>query len=487
MSQQEIIKTALLGTGKYPFQPGNYPEDISGKITTAQTDKEDAFLKHAAVTFLYEECGQLPVKISAEITPCPDEEKQLVGRDINFQLKSARTSNDEVLFDYLINRINNSRKVIGPEMVPIVLDKAITNRKNAKPLLTACGETGKWLCKLNKNWQIILAADVENSDWETGSLEGRKAYFQAVRKKNPAEALELLKQVFEQENANIRADFIFYLFVNLSLNDEAFLEESLKDKSKKVKENAQLLLQLLQGSKVNNLYLNYLAEAFTIKEERVMLISKKRVLQINNILPAEEIFKSGIEKVSSEKGVEDHIYWIAQMLSFVNTGLLAQKLQVKEDECLKLLLDHKQAKVFIPKLTSNAINFKNKTLALMLLQEENIASLQLLHLLEPQERAAYFERFIETHIAEVVEMLSDENYTIIDKKLAQQILKKLSTNPYQVTQSTYAQLALQLPTEITGLLQDFANEQVADYQRRFFNTQAANMLRYIELRNTLHF
>jgi hypothetical protein len=462
-------------------------DEISAKIAFAQTGKEDALLKHAAVTFLYEECGQLPAIIDGEIEPCAEEVKQTVHSEANSQMHTARITNDEVLFDYILNRINNNNKVVGAEVVPLLLNRALADRKMAAPLLSACGETGKWLCKLNKNWQILLASDAENTDWETGSPEGRKEYFKQIREQNPSEALQLLQQIFEQENANVRAEFISLLFINLSLNDELFLEETLKDKSKKVKEHAQNLLRLLQGSAINSLYLNYLAEAFTIREERVMIISKKRVLQINNVAPTEEIFKSGIDKVSSEKGVEDHIYWIAQMLSFVSTKLLAQKLNTGEDEFLKLLLDQKQAKTLLPYLTSNAINLENKALALKLLQQENVSDLKLLLLLESHERTAFYEKFIESHIREVVEMLQDEDYTMIDKKLAQQIIKKLSADPYQITQAMYARMALQLPAEITKLLQDFANEETADYQRRFFAGQAANMLRYIELRDTLHF
>ena len=111
-----------------------------------------------------------------------------------------------------------------------------------------------------------------------------------------------------------RVRFLDALEININAEDEAFLETQLKDKSSRVKAEALRLLQLIPNSRISLLYLDYLKSAMEVGEERVMLISKKKKINLIDVKPQEELFKLGMEKISSEKGVKDHHFWIAQSL-----------------------------------------------------------------------------------------------------------------------------------------------------------------------------
>jgi predicted nucleic acid-binding protein len=486
--QQEIIKTALLGTDKYQFKPVDALEEISVKVLARKADKEDAFLKNAAVAFLYEECGQVPVELGVSIEACPDEERTVISPDLNYQLQSALQIKDDVWFDYLMNQISAYNKVVSSELVPRLLNKALEQKRKAADLLKICGETGRWLCGLNKNWTPLLSSNLQDQDWETGSVEGRKEYFKTLRESNPSEALAKLESTFDQESAAIRADFLAYLRINLSATDEPFLQKALKDKSKTVKDLALDLLRILQGSSINLLFIEHLAKVISVTEERVMLISRKKVLHIDNtITPLEEVFKSGIEKLSSQKGVDDHIFWFAQMLAYVDSAVLAKRLDQEEDEWLKLLLEHKHSDNFVPFLTAAAINFIHSVLAEKLLERDNMNATELLHLIQPANRVKYLEKLINDNISIGIHWLLDDSYTPLPKSLAEKIIKKLSTDPYQITQPVYQRLALQMPADVIKLLNGYAKDDSEEYQRKYFRNQAANMLRYIELRDASHF
>lgn len=485
--QEEIIKTALLGTDKYQLRLSEELENWDKTFSSNNADKEGSFLKNAAVSFLYEECGKIPLILTAEPDVCPAEVSSKLNSETNSQLKAALIAKDEVLFDYLINRCNFFEKVVSPDLAPLLLNKALEQKRKAKELVKVCGETGKWLCGLNKNWNNLLSETIVEVDWELGSLDSRLTYFMQLRNTEPTKALILLDGTFEQENANTRAEFLSLFTINLSAADIPFLEKAQKDKSKKVKEMAMQFLQRIPGSSINQIYFNYLSTVLSIKEERIMLISKKKILQINqSVTPSEELFLLGIEKISSEKGAEDHVFWVAQMLQFVPIAALASQLQVKTEELIKLFLEHKQFKTLGQFLIKSAINFEDKLVAVIILDSYTSSDVALVKLLDVADRVSYYEQFVSENLLAVLDALLTEDYSILPMTLAEKIIKKLSSEPYKITQPTYQRLGLQLPSALSTLLDGYANDIGEDYQKRYFNNQAANMLHYIELRNTLH-
>lgn len=486
MSDQNIIKTALLGTDKVQFDPTPNLIGIGNRIIAGQVDKEDAFLKNAAVNFLYNESGRLPNVCSRVQESCPDEEKVELDALTGFQIKSALQLKDDVLFYYLVYRTNQADKIFGADLVPDALNKALSQKKKAEAVLTACGETGKWLAGINKNWSQLFDFAPSGQDWETGNLEWRLNYFAGLRAEAPSDALALLNDL-QQENANVRAEFIALLEINLSINDETFLMSVLNDKSKKVKDIAIYLLKLVPGTSINQLFLNHLINSLSVKEERVLLVAKKKVLTINpGITPGEDLLKYGLEKISSQKGVDDAVFWIAQIFGFMDVATLASKFNLSVEEWLKLMLSDKHADIFKPFLKNAAIHFKDAFLSKKLLESGIKDGIELLKYVNPKEQATFIKDLLETDFNRVLDLVL-ESYDIIETAIAERIIKKLMDNPYAIQTNVYQKLALSIPDGLLSLLKKYETPASDNYQVKYFSNQVAGMIHYMELRQTLKF
>lgn len=487
--QEEIIKTAILGTEKYQMQFGANPalQEIATQITDSQIDKEDAFLKNAAVVFLYEECGQTAFESKAALLDCPEESKPLLTNPALAYFKTALDTKDDILLNYLIRHCEQKNQIIPAVLIPKMLNKALENKKKAAKFIVVCGETGRWLCQLNPKWQIFFVPETEIEDWETGDLASRKSFLMELRKQNPAEVIAHLERIFPQENANDRAEFLEILRINPSLDDAPFLQNLAKDKSKKVKETASDLLKSLQGSEINLIFLDYLTKAIIIKEQKGLLTGKKKVLEFDkDLTPTEEVFKSGIQKISSEKGTDDYIYWIAQMLCFVKPTILAEKLGSNEDELIQLFLDNKAFKNLQFFLGNVALTFQSQSWAKAILEKGKDANIDLLQILDAPERMPYYNRFVEQSILVLLDNLLEQEDILIPEGLFFKIFDKLKKSPYQITEPVYRRLALHIPPILSDYLQkQIGNEAETNYQMKYFSNQVIEMIRLLEIRKSM--
>ncbi len=486
MIANEILKTALLGTDKHMPQASSLLQETGTKLNALQTDKEDRFLKTAITSLLFEEAGKTAISINHTMAECEEETLPIISEGLATLMDVAFKGNDEVLLGYYLYIIHKNKQVITARLIPSALNKAIENKKLAITLVNACGKTGEWLGKLNESWRKFFEKSQEDDLWETGNLDQRKAHLVEIRQNDAAKGIKLLTAIFPSENAANRLMFLEQMQFNSSLADEPFLLSISKDKSQKVKETAINMLRKIQGTAINKLYLDHLLRILSIKEERHLLIAKKKVLDISKeILPDEEIFNTGIERVSSVKGVDDYIHITGQLLSYIDPIVLAKELGVSLEELLQLFFQHKKSNQLIPFLAKSAALFKNETWAAILLQHHEYRNLNLLAVLPAQDRLNYYQHFIENQLQSLLNYVLEDEYHILPIKLAEQLLAYLAKNPYQITLPTYQRLALQLPNEILNKLQQYSGNPSEDYQIRYFKTKASEMARIIELRNNI--
>lgn len=487
MIEQEIVKAGLLGTDKY--MPAAIPalDGIQQRIAVEQTGKEDQFLKLAAVALLYREAGHMPQGIEAVSPVCPDEQQPPASEKMAALLEQTLNNKEEVLFRYLVHHMNRMNRVAPPELAPRLLDKALAKRSTAEPLVRVCGITGQWLCSLNESWKSLLWETITTEDvWGAGSLESRKQYLAALRRQDPQAALSLLETSIAEENAAGRLALAEVLRDNLTLHDEVFLSSLLKDKSQKVKELALSLLQIIPGSEINQKYLDHVLKVLQVKEERHMLVRKRKVLIIDETITApEELFKTGIDKVSDVKGSKDSLYVLGQLIACIDPEALAQALQSDAQELITLLLAHGEAAALQPYLAEAASRFHNAAWAQALLDnKEN--DIRLLDALPEAARPGYYGQFLEDrHLSALLGYILDEQYTPVSADLAVQLLQHLRRSPYQVQQPDYQRLALHLPETVTAQLKQYADDPGEDYQVRYFKAQTMEMLRMMDFKKMI--
>lgn len=488
MNGNEILKAALLGTDKYTPTASGALLETGARIMAQPTDKEDRFLKLAITTLLYEEAGRKPLHVDGEIQGCPVETLPHINEDLRTQIKTCLSSKDDELFQYFVHVVRKRKQVVTSDVIPQILNMALFNKNIAQGLVEVCGETGKWLCQLNPEWKSLLIEQEEENIWETSSIASRKKYLADIRSSNPAKAIELLKGTIEKESAANRAILAEVLQNNLSLEDEPFLEQLRLDKSQKVKDIATMLLQKLQGSAINMRYLDFLLNVILVKEERYMLISKRKVLFIReDLLPGDDILNTGIDKISSNKDVPDYIYVIGQILRFIDPAILADRLGTTDEELITLILQHKEAQKLIPSLAAAAGMFRNRVWALYMLSKKDVRDLILLEAFPGNERYNYYELFVETHANTLMHyLLNNNNYTIISLSLGKSMIDYFSKSPYVATTAMYRRLALHLPNDVLPHLKQYADSTPTEHSDRYFKSQAVEMMQVIEIRNNIN-
>jgi hypothetical protein len=135
------------------------------------------------------------------------------------------------------------------EMIPELLNIALSKKEYKALILSVLGEKTFWMLEQNPQWKPLLEAiQTDAFDWQTGMRQQRIEYLAAFRQKDPAGAREMLVSTWPQENGEDRVEFLKYLLYGLSMDDEPFLEQTLDDKRKGVREAAADLLSRIPGS-----------------------------------------------------------------------------------------------------------------------------------------------------------------------------------------------------------------------------------------------
>ncbi|MCC7029961.1 MAG: hypothetical protein IT257_06615 [Chitinophagaceae bacterium] len=479
----EILKTALLGTDKY--MPAT-TEQYALMHSCETGEKESTFLRQANISLLMDEAGQTIRTSQVELPACRAEQKETLDPHKTEQLKTILTSNDEALFQFMIWYCNQYHKIVPSFLVPKILNKAILHVKHAAPLLSVCGETGRWLCSLNEKWKPLYTAPDDTADWELGNLTQRKNHLLALRKTDPELALQLLEKSLSAENAANRLELLTVINEQLSAQDETFLLTLLKDKSQKVKDVATQLLAQIHGSEINTKLVQALQQVLSVKEERHLLIAKKKVLHLNETITLpDDIFKLGIEKVSAVKGMKDPLYWALQLISLLHPEQVSSALHVNENDLMALLLKMPRFNEILPFIVSSVLKYRHQAWAIELIKSEQAVSVDLLNCIAAAEQPNYTAYFEKEQIAKLAEHLMDGNYSEYKSSFAKKLIDWLEQNPYQQTPQFYQLMGLHLPADMLPKLQAITGTEKEDYQFKYFKNQLMETIRVIEIKQTI--
>jgi hypothetical protein len=482
-----IINTVLLGTAKKELRQADIDPaltDIFEAVTANSKNKEEHFLQVAALHLAYRRCGFQPLKKeNVTILKAENEEKQYAGKSAHQVLSDILETGSISLLQLWLRQCNKAQKIVQPEWLPLLMDTS-TRHKMLLPLIKLCyGKRGAWLVQWNNQW--VAEKNINREEvWETGSLEQRKDYLSALRKTDPAEALVILQQIWQQESAAARAALLQPLKVGLSASDLPFLEPLLQDKSNKVKEAALELLKAIPDSSVVQLYWNQLKSSIGVVKEKVLLgLSKKTVFYLHGLQqPDEALFKTGIEKISSDKGVPDDLFISLQLLAAVPPGYVDEHLQLPKEEVVKLVTQHERSRELIHLLTMAAIRFKDVAwLKALLALEESGFHPEAFQLLSQKE----MEQFIMPHLhlddmaRQIIPYLVEleEEWSM---ELSRAVLKHTAKAHYNYNIGFYRQIIHLLPVSIIGELEKYTPKE--EYQRSFWSDVSIQLTHMLTLK-----
>ncbi len=183
---------------------------------------------------------------NAMVPPPPDEQAPLHPKSVH-HLNLILDGSFANALEEFIDLVVRNKKSFPPESLPVLFDHCLIDPSlwpKIRPALTA---TGLWLQQIHPTWKTLEAA-IDLTDWESGTVDARKKWLKKLRTKDPEKAIALLRQTWDQEPDWLKVSFIESLKINLSMNDEAFLEEGIKSESHDVQTAAASLLVQLKGT-----------------------------------------------------------------------------------------------------------------------------------------------------------------------------------------------------------------------------------------------
>src|SRR5436305_5120064 len=214
-------------------------------------------------------------------------------------------------------RMQQAQLRIPHALLPLVLTHSTQDKNARAPLLPVLGKRGQWLSRFNPAWSWVtdslkdaedLQLDAAKIIWQEGTSEQRRALFQRLRAAEPARARAWLMDVWPQEKATNKGNFLATLNINLSAEDEPFLEQALGDRSSSVRGTAAELLANITTSALSQrmraraeTLLNYTHGTLTVTPPHTLELAWQ---------------KDGIV-VEPPKHVGERAFWLGQVLAKV--------------------------------------------------------------------------------------------------------------------------------------------------------------------------
>ena len=481
-SWNHIINIALLGTDKRMLKKEELSEIAELFGTSNDSDKEEFFLQSAALVYNFRQCGVVPMhREEISISQAEKEEKtyanQLAHRVLYDILETGSTS----LFHFWLNQCKQSGKIVQPEIISNLFEKGMTN-KSIRPLIyDCCGKRGEWLLQFNAEWKYVDTSTDEEL-WQTGALEQRKNILAHIRKNDAAKARELLHETWPQENAASKTELLQQIGINPTSADLPFLEEALNEKSVKVKETAVEILKTIPTSSIVQRYWKLLQPFIELKKEKTLLgFSSKMVI---NFLPIKEvdesIYKTGIEKLSSDKKISDEQFLIYQLLSSIPPSFLEEKTDLGKEDLIRSIENSSNGRYFISAIGRAAIRFKDlKWLRNILALKDISFYVEALNILPQKEAGQYAIENLQGDTAYQIIQTVSEFTSEWSAEFTKAILKFAAINPYQYHKGFYNEIIHLLPVAVIGELEKCTPQE--EHLRTMWN----NLSEYISQLLTL--
>jgi hypothetical protein len=298
-----LVSSALLGTERRPTHFDELPEAIRSQIGIG------GLLDAAALATVYQRAGRKPLEGLEPLPEAPGEDKPLPRRIAIRRLAAMLGGFQTAALGEWLRAADARGWGVPPEHLPALADYA-RGRSEYRPLVVkAAGRRAAWLADLNPEWRFLheAVADSNNEQiWTHGNAIQRRSWLRELRRRDPAAALDALREVWPGEPAPIRLDFLSLLADELSSADEEFLEAALDDRAKEVRRSAAGLLARLPASQYGERMAARVWAHLTVSQGVVAVTLPSRV--------DEAMLRDGIDPQPQE-GIGKRAWWFRQLLA----------------------------------------------------------------------------------------------------------------------------------------------------------------------------
>jgi hypothetical protein len=319
----EITNTALIGCERKPPSL-NRESDKLGELLAQldQNDREGALLGAAALVSLYERAGSLPLKDERRLPEaCALDDTPRCSERAAVHLAMMLRGEYQRLAPEWLSKVAAAGQRAPEEVLPPLLELGRIQEELREPILTVLCARGRWLAAQNQDWAYAVGG-FDETLWETGGGEQRRAVLAELRKRDAARARELLASTWPQESPKDRADFLPLFEYGLSLDDEAFLESGLDDRRKEVRRAAADLLSRLPESALRQRMLERARPLLTFKLNRL----KRKTIEVT--LPEacdKAMQRDGVEPKPYSQGLGEKAWWLQQTLGLIPPKFWSQE------------------------------------------------------------------------------------------------------------------------------------------------------------------
>jgi hypothetical protein len=252
---QDIVTAAFFGTRRYQSEEADTP--LPG-LNNPKHSAAHQLLDTASVLLIQQKAGWLaptdntilPTNedTAAETIPVAGEAAAQMLKEILGGMGRDQNYHTALLFEWLgLAKQANQRPPANtlPALLEIARWSFQSNSFGA--MLEGLGARGRWLAATNPDWQGLLAAPTV-ADWKASNMPNRLRILSNMRRTNPAEGRALIAAVWADEDHTMQTKMLDLMSINLSHDDEPFLEQHLDSNQEAVRKMAALRLSVLAKS-----------------------------------------------------------------------------------------------------------------------------------------------------------------------------------------------------------------------------------------------
>lgn len=464
----------MIGTDKKQIGATELLPELETVINLIQADnlidKTEQFIRIAAIAANYRKCGALPLHVDGlTINTAAKEEKLDCSDAAYLVLREILDIGSTPLLFFWLEHCQANNTIVPPEITPTILDIATKQKKLQAVAAACCGKCGEWLGSFNNSWNYCTMGTDEEL-WETGVQEQRKEVLARLRKTDISQARLLLQESWSQEDANSKNDFLKILHATVNADDIVFLEYVQNEKSKKVKDEAIVLLKEISTSKIVLQYWGVAEKAVQLRVEKGMLgLTTKKKITIE--MPKDfnqEIFKTGVDKLSNNKLFTDDEFIVYQLLQYVPLQNWELHLNSTPEEIIRFFQKDKMLNKFLAAFVLSAVNFKDERWAILLMQILTIFYIDLIPLLPIQQQDYYSNKNFVGNENAIIQLALKSNVEW-SLELAKNIISYTAKNPYNYYRNFYNENIRLIPINIAKQLAQ-CTPQEPQLQHQWNNT-----------------
>lgn len=251
--ENALVQTALVGTQKPHVFPGGESDAIGAVFETIAKEPLPPALKVlrlAAALAVAARCGHVPHVLPVENS---FQRSTQVAAKADPVIEEILSDGPMRLQAELLDHLNGLQLRLPSKFLTTALALGRNEIAIRDRLIPAIGSRGKWLASQNKAWSYAAVEKVTDQvpsmdHWNHGPFLERLAWFEAERRRDPVAARTVLASEFGDLPVPERARLARAIEVNLGHDDEAFLNDCLKDRAKEVRAAAARVLAILPES-----------------------------------------------------------------------------------------------------------------------------------------------------------------------------------------------------------------------------------------------